>query len=139
MWRVLRFLFGWLFAGKLRVAPPVRQSKLTEVQFAKKIVQKVGGVVEYRLPDDSRVDILTDKHAVEVDWAYKWPEGIGQALYYSIMTNRKPAVLLLADMPADNRFVNRCYVVCSARGIDLWIFDWPRRKLTINGSTVEVP
>lgn len=140
MWYVLRYIFGWLLPRpKARAAPPVRSlPKLSEVEFAKILARAVGGVTEYRLPDDSRVDILTDKHAVEVDWAHKWPEGIGQCLYYGLMTERAPVVLLLADVATENRFINRCHLVCVNRGIELWVYDWPKGKFTRNGVTTEV-
>ncbi len=39
-----------------------------------------GGQLEYTLNDKTRVDCLTDKLAVEFDFAPKWTECIGQAI-----------------------------------------------------------
>jgi hypothetical protein len=36
------------------------------------------GQTEYRLEDNTRVDCLTDTHAIEFDFAEKWAESIGQ-------------------------------------------------------------
>lgn len=58
-----------------------------------------GGVMEYENRDKTRVDCLTDTHAVEFDFANKWAESIGQALHYGIMTGRKPKVVLILDEP----------------------------------------
>lgn len=139
MWSVIRYVFGWLFGdGKPRAAPPAPQPKLSEIQFTKKIAAAIDGVTEFRLRDDSRVDILTDKHAVEGDWAHKWPEGVGQCLYYAIMTARVPAILLLADIKKENRYIDRCHLVCSHYSIELWVYDWPTGRLTRNGVTTEV-
>ena len=55
------------------------------------------GQAEYRLPDRSRIDCLTDTHAYEADWAdgLKVYESIGQSLYYAAETGKKPGILLL--------------------------------------------
>ncbi|WP_171018846.1 hypothetical protein ACONUD_00725 [Microbulbifer harenosus] len=45
--------------------------------------ETAGGVAEYVLPDRTRVDCLTETHAMEFDFAPKWAEAIGQALYYA--------------------------------------------------------
>ena len=44
------------------------------------------GIEEYKNSDFTRVDCLTDTHAIEFDFADKWAESIGQALHYSFMT-----------------------------------------------------
>ena len=57
------------------------------------------GVMEYENEDFTRVDCLTDTHAVEFDFANKWQESIGQALHYGLMTGKKPKVVLILDNP----------------------------------------
>ena len=57
------------------------------------------GIEEYENQDFTRVDCLTDKHAVEFDFANKWAESIGQALHYGIMTGKKPKIVLILDDP----------------------------------------
>ena len=51
------------------------------------------------MPDKARIDCLLPDKAVEVDFAAKWAECIGQALYYAQMTNRTPACLLIIENP----------------------------------------
>jgi hypothetical protein len=68
---------------------------------------KAGGVIEYVLPDRTRVDCLTAEYAVEVDFARKWAEAIGQALYYASVTGKRPAVLLIMESPSDVRYLKR--------------------------------
>lgn len=58
-----------------------------------------GGIMEYENKDFTRVDCLTDTHAVEFDFANKWHESIGQALHYGVMTGKKPKVVLILDEP----------------------------------------
>ena len=57
------------------------------------------GIMEYQNKDLTRVDCLTDTHAVEFDFANKWHESIGQALHYSVMTGKKAKVVLILDEP----------------------------------------
>ncbi len=68
---------------------------------------RAGGRAEYVLPDRTRVDCLTDEYAVEVDFAPKWAEAIGQALYYASVTGKTPAVLLIMERPTDARYLLR--------------------------------
>ena len=57
------------------------------------------GVEEYQNKDYTRVDCLTDTHAVEFDFANKWAESIGQALHYQYMTGKKAKVVLILENP----------------------------------------
>ena len=53
------------------------------------------GTIEYILADKTRVDCLTDDYAIEFDFAYKWAEAVGQALYYALKTNKNRGLCLL--------------------------------------------
>ena len=57
------------------------------------------GVEEYQNKDYTRVDCLTDKHAVEFDFANKWAESVGQAEYYAYKTGKKGMVVLILENP----------------------------------------
>ena len=65
------------------------------------------GKREFVLFDKTRVDCLTKDYALEFDFAHKWAESIGQALYYSKMTNKNPAVVLILENPDDLKYVKR--------------------------------
>jgi len=65
------------------------------------------GRKEAVLWDMTRVDCLAKDYAVEFDFAKKWAESAGQALYYSKMTGKKPAVTLILTSPLDYRYVKR--------------------------------
>ncbi|MBI5453043.1 MAG: hypothetical protein HY956_00275 [Deltaproteobacteria bacterium] len=80
----------------------------------------VGGVVEYTLPDKTRVDCLTGEYAVEVDFASKWAEAVGQSLYYAEMTGRRPGVLLILEDEGDLRHLERLVVLAKRFGIQVW-------------------
>lgn len=66
-----------------------------------------GGQAEYELPDKTRVDCLTPEYAVEFDYAHKWAESIGQSLYYSAMTGKKPAVVIILKKPSDALYLKK--------------------------------
>ena len=53
------------------------------------------------------MDCLTKDYAIEFDFAKKWAESIGQSLYYSKLTGKKPAVVLILSSPTDYKYVKR--------------------------------
>ena len=125
----------------------LRKHAVVEVDWAKRIAaaleKQLGTVsVEERLRDGTRVDIMTDKYAIEVDWAPKWAEGIGQALYYAACTDRQPCVLLLCENIGHKRFVSRTVLVQTATHprFAIWTFDVGTQTLHMeNGDTLRVP
>lgn len=82
----------------------------------------INGIIEYVLEDKTRVDCLTDEFAIELDFAKKWAECCGQALYYSLKTNRKPACALIIGKN-DDRFLKRLEIVANAYAIKIFIIN----------------
>lgn len=79
--------------------------------------------MEYVLEDRARVDCLTEEYAVEIDFAPKWAEAVGQALYYAIMTGKKPGVVLILRNEGDKRFLKRISKISSIYKIRVWEID----------------
>ena len=101
---------------------PADRRAWRETQWSAHLAEQMGGIAEARTPDGSRVDILTDATAWEVDWCSsgKWSQGIGQALFYGLATNRKPGLILLQKDPtAERRYYLRALAVCGRYGITL--------------------
>ncbi|MDD7804577.1 MAG: hypothetical protein PUP46_03190 [Endozoicomonas sp. (ex Botrylloides leachii)] len=71
----------------------------------------MGGKVEYKLNDGRRVDCLTPKHAIEVEFARKWSEAIGQSLDYSMLTKRKAGIVLILQKQSDDVYWHRLHQV----------------------------
>ena len=93
-----------------------------ETSIAKRLAPKYHAKLEVRLWDGARADLVSDKVAWEVDWAKKWAEGVGQALYYAQVLEKEPGVILLTkDRKSDARYIYRCQTVCAAKGIRLRI------------------
>ena len=82
----------------------------SEKDYQVELCNQLNGVIEYRTIDGSRVDCLTDEYAIEVEFAKKWKEAIGQALFYGIETNRKPSIALIID-ENDTKYINRLSTV----------------------------
>ena len=86
------------------------------------LAEKYQANVEVKLWDDTRVDLLSETHAYEVDWARKYAEGVGQALYYSSLTARKPGLILLVrNFKKELRYIYRAQITCNEAGVDLYI------------------
>ncbi len=83
------------------------------------------GQMEYRLPDATRVDCLTETHAVEMDFGHKWAEAIGQSLYYASCTGKRAGVVLIMNKEKDDRFLRRLNeaITYAKLPIDVWIMD----------------
>lgn len=81
------------------------------------------GKTEYLLPDKTRVDCLTETHAIEYDFASKWAEAVGQSLYYAFQTNKKAGIVLIYKTPEDNKYYHRIMSVIhhNKLNIDVWV------------------
>lgn len=93
---------------------------LHEIDYQRYWCEKNHGELEHRLGDGARVDCLTGEYAVEVEYAHKWAEAIGQSLYYARMTGKKPGVVLIIRENGDQRFARRLRAVAQQQGIRVW-------------------
>lgn len=92
--------------------------KKNEAYYQEILCNDLDGIIEYRLPDRSRVDCLTYEYAIEVDFDKKPYECAAQALYYAIMTNRKPACAFITDKK-QSRQISRLEVLAKAYNIKI--------------------
>lgn len=90
----------------------------TELEWSAELAKQISGKTEFRLSDGSRVDILTETEAIEVEWSDNWAEAIGQSTYYGLATDRQPCVWLLLRGNHDEDYL-RCLMVCRRLGITL--------------------
>ena len=68
-----------------------------ELEFSKKLAEKLGGKTEYANPA-GRIDVLTSDFVIEVKVAHNWKHAIGQALVYSFyFPDHSPMVCLIGD------------------------------------------
>lgn len=106
--------------SSLREPTRQRSGRLTEAEHQDILAEKYKGKKEVRLDDGTRVDLLTKDEAIEIDFAKKWAEGIGQALYYGLKTGKKPAVILLVAK-GEERYVKRLQLVANRYRIKVYI------------------
>lgn len=92
-----------------------------ERDYQMKWCESMSGVTEVVLPDRSRVDCVTEEYAVEVEFAHKWQEAIGQSLFYSIILEKLPGIALIVDESTDNKYIERLKIVSDKYNIRVWI------------------
>ncbi len=79
------------------------------------------GIQEFKVKGESvRIDCQTQEYSLEVDFAKKFYEAIGQSLYYSILTDKKPAVLLILEKKSDEIYLKRLNTVSDKYGIKVY-------------------
>ena len=79
------------------------------------------------MPDGTRCDILTDTHAIEVDFADKWAEAIGQSLNYAMQTGKKAGIVLVLKERGNEKRLERLKKMASHYSMD--IKNLPHRAL----------
>jgi len=67
------------------------------------------GTKEYKPARDRfvRVDCLTEQYAIEIDFSNKHYEALGQALYYSTLTNKSAGIWLIVEEPRNMKHAVR--------------------------------
>ncbi len=53
---------------------------------------------------NGRVDLVTETHAYEVEWAKNWKHSIGQALWYGLQTNKTPGIILIMKDISERKY-----------------------------------
>ncbi len=103
-----------------------------EAEYQKAWCNKRGGIMEYKLSDKTRVDCLLPNMAVEFDFANKWAECVGQALYYGRMTNRQAACVLIMERgEKDLKYLRRLRRAAYRKGVNLRTFTMKPEHLCI--------
>lgn len=106
-------------------ALPVTPATSGELEYTSVWCAARNGQAEVRIQDGTRVDCLTATQAIEVDYARKWCEGLGQALHYARLTGRRPAVALIMG-PGDDRYRQRLRATIEFYGLDVEIMTIPK-------------
>jgi hypothetical protein len=109
----------WLFALCILLASPQAHARHLHREADYRDAWCTGET-EVRLPNGSRADCVTERHAIEIDFAPKWHEAIGQALDYADQTGKSPAILLIIEQPKDWRHYRKARTLASRHHIRLW-------------------
>lgn len=78
-----------------------------ESWYADALACESGARTEVRMADGTRCDVLTASHAVEVEFAAKWCEAVGQSLNYASQTGKSGAIAIILERESDARFLQR--------------------------------
>ena len=101
------YYFGLNYVPKKLYETQTMKPNQVEAYYQKEWCTPDFGRKEVILWDMTRVDCMTKDYAIEFDFAKKWAESIGQALYYSKLTGKAPAVVLILTSPTDYRYAKR--------------------------------
>ncbi len=116
---VLLYLF---FESDLTIDQEPQSVKKDEKYYQSKMCSEFGGETEYVLFDRTRVDCLSGEYAIEVDFAKKWAEGVGQSLYYADVTGKKPAIGLIVG-EGDEKYLKRVQRVADKFDIKIIVLE----------------
>ena len=70
--------------------------------YAKRAAERYNGFAEFRMPDGTLCDVLTPRHAIEVEFTLKWTEAIGQSLHNVLQTGKLDGILLILTEPKED-------------------------------------
>lgn len=83
-----------------RYIAPIIQLQITDASkesaWSQALAQVLPGKTEVPVPN-GRIDVLSERYAIEVDRLEKWHEGIGQASHYGVAMNKIPCLALIID------------------------------------------
>lgn len=106
-----------------------------ESWYSKALAEQLPGAkTEVRMHNGTRCDVLATHHSIEVEFASKWCESIGQSLNYSAQTGRMGAVALILEHDSDERFLTRLRQVISWHQLPIAVIvlrPFEERSLTI--------
>lgn len=119
--RILIVLFISIVFPVSTLAQTPKNHKYFEKDYQRVWCDAHYGSMEVVLPDKARVDCVTTTHAIEFDFAKKWAESIGQAMYYGQVLKKSPGiVLIIEDQNKDQKYINRVKAVSGLYKMDLW-------------------
>lgn len=78
----------------------------SESEYIRLAQIEIGGASEVSVPS-GRVDLVTDSVAYEVELAANWKEAIGQSLWYSLQTGKKPGIIIVKETPEQFKYVQQ--------------------------------
>jgi len=99
--------------------------------------QLAGARTEVRMKNGTRCDVLATHHSIEVEFAAKWCEAIGQSLNYASQTGRLGAIALILENGSDERFLVRLRQVISWHQLSIAVI--VMRPFNADGLEIQYP
>ena len=99
--------------------------KQLEKYYTNKFASIIKGKTQQYIPLNKRyVDIVTDTLAIEVEFANKFLESIGQSLDYAVLLNKKPCILLIVNGKNDENYLAELMRVNVEYQLKIRIYLW---------------
>ncbi len=114
-----------------------------ERDYIKEINSYLNGQTEVSVVN-GRIDILTNNYAIEVEFADKWKNSIGQALWYGLQKNCKSGIVLVLRENSEWKYVNMLNSALTYAEIDdkikvwIWPNDFVKEKSHVIPSSYDV-
>lgn len=77
--------------------------KKNEAFYQRAWCSREGGKIEVTIANGTRCDCVTSDYAIEVDFAAKWQQAVGQALNYADVLQKTPGVVLICRNKKDRK------------------------------------
>ncbi|WP_257294866.1 hypothetical protein [Endozoicomonas sp. YOMI1] len=111
MTKALNKIASPILALTMSASAAVSRAQPSESWYQQVWCEGMDGKVEHRLKDGRRIDCLTVQYAIEIEFARKWPEAIGQSLNYSMLTGKKAGIVLILKKAEDQAHWQRLQTV----------------------------
>lgn len=118
---------------------PVTSEKRLHLEswYTDALAKELNADAEARMRNGTRCDVLATHHAIEVEFAAKWCEAIGQALNYASQTGRRGTVALILEKDSDERFLTRLRDVVAWHQLPISVI--VLRPFGTDSLTIELP
>lgn len=114
-----------LLLSAFLVHPLIAKPRHSEKWYQGKVAAILQGRMEVNV-SDGRIDVLTATHAIEVEFASKWKQSIGQALWYSMQTGRSAGiVLVIEDEKRDLPYAIRLESIVLSQRLPVKVWRYP--------------
>jgi hypothetical protein len=128
--QLMKSLLYWIFPVLMFFPGYSLAQWHNEKYYQTVIATQMEGKAEVSFPDRIRVDIITKNYAIEVEFADKWYQAVGQSLYYGIKTGLLPAIVLIMKKDVDTLYLNRLRQVAALHKIKIFTIDYYSLKIT---------
>ena len=120
----------------LLLVSSIQAQGVTESSFLPAIQQRLGGSTEVRCYG-GRADLVNDTYAIEVEFAHKWKNSIGQSLWYGLQLDRQPGIVIIMQSLNDRKYGIQLQSALDYAGLTehIKVWFWPEDF----GGSLEVP
>ena len=124
----------YIFLTLLILCSSLSAERLNHESYYQKIAAEIlDGQTEITMGDNTRCDIVTETHAIELDWKSKWSESIGQSLNYALQSNKRAGIILIIDDVNDTKEAIRVNSIIRhyELPLTLWVIDKDSEELKL--------